>query len=155
MKIFKIVMLLLVLIFAGFHVLFFYYGHQSQSQMAQSSLVGSHLDKCGMKPNCVSTQDGRPEFKIDLEQLGFRDWEILQAQIAKNTRFKLVKKDPSYLHYEYKSKTFGFVDDVEFLKTPEGKIEGRSSSRVGHSDLGANRTRMESLVRQVIFNRPE
>jgi uncharacterized protein (DUF1499 family) len=45
---------------------------------------------------------------------------------------------------------FRFKDDVSFLvDTNEQKIHFRSASRVGHSDLGANRKRMDALVPKI------
>jgi uncharacterized protein (DUF1499 family) len=39
-----------------------------------------------------------------------------------------------------------YVDDVEFwANTEAGVVELRSASRLGHSDLGANRARMERV----------
>ena len=44
----------------------------------------------------------------------------------------------------------GFVDDVEFLKAEdEGLIHVRSASRVGRSDMNANRTRIEEIRSQL------
>ena len=52
----------------------------------------------------------------------------------------------SYLRAEFKSRVFGFVDDVELqLRAAEEAIAVRSASRVGYSDLGVNRRRVESL----------
>jgi len=40
----------------------------------------------------------------------------------------------------------GFVDDVEFLIAPTAKvIHVRSASRLGESDLGVNRKRIETI----------
>jgi len=51
-----------------------------------------------------------------------------------------------YLHVEFRSTLFRFVDDVEFvIDEPQGLIHIRSASRVGYSDLGANRKRMEKI----------
>lgn len=53
---------------------------------------------------------------------------------------------PGYLHAEFTSAWFRFVDDVEFLvDTAAGIIHVRSASRVGHSDLGVNRRRVEQI----------
>ena len=61
-------------------------------------------------------------------------------------RAKLVTEEESYLHYEFTSLIFRFVDDGEFLLDEEGSvINFRSSSRVGYSDMGANRKRIESI----------
>lgn len=44
-----------------------------------------------------------------------------------------------------------FKDDVSFRLDEEAKLlHFRSASRVGHSDLGANRKRMEELVPRII-----
>lgn len=51
-----------------------------------------------------------------------------------------------YLHAEYRSKLFRFVDDVEFLFPPESNlIHVRSASRVGYSDMGVSRKRVAGL----------
>ena len=53
---------------------------------------------------------------------------------------------PDYLYAEYSSALFGFVDDVEFYFPPETHIiHVRSASRLGHSDLGVNRKRIEAI----------
>ena len=40
----------------------------------------------------------------------------------------------------------GYVDDVEFyLNADKGIIEVRSASRLGQSDLGVNRDRIETI----------
>jgi uncharacterized protein (DUF1499 family) len=50
------------------------------------------------------------------------------------------------LHAEFRSAIFRFVDDVEFMVDPESqRIHARSASRVGYSDMGVNRRRMEEI----------
>ena len=50
------------------------------------------------------------------------------------------------VYAEFKSKIFGFVDDVEFFFQPDGTtVEYRSASRLGEDDLGANRKRIRDL----------
>ena len=51
-----------------------------------------------------------------------------------------------YLHAEFASRVFGFVDDVECLLADGAKaIDLRSASRLGSYDFGANRARVEAL----------
>lgn len=51
-----------------------------------------------------------------------------------------------YLHAEARTRLLRFVDDVEFhLRPADGEIAMRSASRLGYSDLGANRRRLERL----------
>jgi uncharacterized protein (DUF1499 family) len=65
-------------------------------------------------------------------------------------RARVVDVDDVYIHAEFTSLVFRFVDDVEFLIEPLGKIvHFRSASRVGHSDLGTNRRRMTALSRRL------
>jgi len=46
----------------------------------------------------------------------------------------------------------GYVDDVEFYLDPTGAvIQVRSASRLGKSDLGVNRQRIE-LIREKLMN---
>jgi uncharacterized protein (DUF1499 family) len=51
-----------------------------------------------------------------------------------------------YVYAEFESPTFGFVDDVEFLFMPDNvTVEFRSAARLGVSDSGVNRNRINSL----------
>ena len=50
----------------------------------------------------------------------------------------------SYLHATFVSRIFRFVDDLE-LRADGETIHVRSASRVGYSDLGVNRKRVEAL----------
>ena len=54
--------------------------------------------------------------------------------------------DDNYLHAVATTRIMRFKDDLEFLLDRDaGTIGVRSASRVGYSDLGANRDRVESL----------
>jgi uncharacterized protein (DUF1499 family) len=57
---------------------------------------------------------------------------------------EIVRFENEYIHAQFMSKAFGFVDDLEIL-IEEGSLQIRSASRVGHSDMGANRKRVETL----------
>ena len=51
-----------------------------------------------------------------------------------------------YLWATFTVPLFGFIDDVEFrLSATEKRIHVRSASRLGFSDLGVNRGRVEQL----------
>jgi len=60
-------------------------------------------------------------------------------------RTVIVTENDTYLHVECKSAMMGFVDDVEFYFPQEKVIHVRSASRLGYSDLGVNRKRVEQL----------
>ena len=68
-------------------------------------------------------------------------------RIIENTkRTTIITKREDYLHVEYRTR-LGFVDDVEFHLDRESRtVHFRSASRVGYSDLGVNRKRMEEFT---------
>lgn len=70
---------------------------------------------------------------------------LRQAVLAAGNATFVVEED-TYWHLEFRSRIFRFVDDVEFLFDPQDRlIHVRSASRVGHSDLGVNRKRVEKI----------
>lgn len=59
---------------------------------------------------------------------------------------RVVLIEGNYLRAEFVSRVFHFVDDVEFVvDESRGRIDLRSASRVGYSDFGANRRRVEKI----------
>jgi uncharacterized protein (DUF1499 family) len=80
----------------------------------------------------------------------------LTLLLQQQPRVKLVAAEENYLYAQFTSRWLGFVDDVEFyLQEGKGAIEVRSASRLGESDLGANRQRIESLREQFsLRNKP-
>lgn len=107
------------------------------------------LAPCPAKPNCVSTQ-AEDELHA-MEPIPLPNYEVdviplLKQVILDHPRTKIVTERDDYLHAEFTSLIFRFVDDVEFWFDRENQlIHFRSASRVGHSDLGVNRKRMERL----------
>jgi uncharacterized protein (DUF1499 family) len=80
----------------------------------------------------------------DPDQAFQRLVKLLQGQ----PRARLVEQTADYAHFEFTTLVFRFVDDVQLLLDREqGVIQFRSASRVGHSDLGTNRRRMNTLVK--------
>ena len=111
------------------------------------------LDPCPSSPNCVSTQAQDTSHAIEpfrYHKSRVEAKEALKEIVRSLPRTKLVEEDESYLHYEFTSLLFRFVDDVEFLFDDETKtIDFRSASRTGYGDLGVNRKRMEE-VRELV-----
>lgn len=115
------------------------------------------LAPCPASPNCVSSQTGDREHYI--EPLRFTgdatlSWNRLKSSLSMESRLTIVKDTGSYLHVEARSLIFRFIDDVEFVLDPAaGVIQVRSASRVGYSDFGVNRRRVER-IREVFSNQP-
>jgi uncharacterized protein (DUF1499 family) len=101
------------------------------------------LTACPDSPNCVSSFETDEEHGIapltgNLEQIG----SILQGLDQAN----IVSASDNYLYAEFTSSLMGYVDDVEFMYNEvAGVTHVRSASRLGHSDLGANRKRIEAI----------
>ena len=59
---------------------------------------------------------------------------------------EVVKSEPDYLYLQFTSRLMKYVDDVEFWYDPANQVvQVRSASRLGGSDLGVNRRRVESM----------
>ncbi len=110
------------------------------------------LTPCPSSPNCVSSQSANKDHYIQaIEYSGTQKQahgRLLQILKSLN-RINIITNQESYIQVEFTSALFRFVDDVEFYfsKEQSGKtiIHIRSASRLGYSDLGANRKRMELI----------
>ncbi len=73
-------------------------------------------------------------------------WDDVVSTVANLPRVSIVTQKSDYLHAEARSLVFRFVDDLELhLRADEGFIAVRSASRLGRSDFGVNRRRVEAL----------
>ena len=73
-------------------------------------------------------------------------WARLRSVIEARPDASLVADQGHYLHAEFRSRLMGFVDDLECLLDAERSvIHVRSAARLGHSDFGVNRARLEEL----------
>ena len=62
---------------------------------------------------------------------------------------QIEKDDGDYLHAVFISTVFRFRDDLELRQdAAHSRIQVRSASRIGYSDLGVNRKRVEKLRRE-------
>jgi uncharacterized protein (DUF1499 family) len=76
--------------------------------------------------------------------------EQLQALVVQWPGATVVTARPDYLYATFRSRWLGFVDDVEFWFDPAQQVvQVRSASRIGQSDLGANRARVERIRAQL------
>jgi uncharacterized protein (DUF1499 family) len=105
------------------------------------------LIACPESPNCVSSYESSEEHAIaaldgNLNQVQ----QILVAMDGAN----IVEQSNNYLYAEFTSSLMGYVDDVEFLyDAANNTTQVRSASRVGYSDMGANRSRIEAIRTQL------
>lgn len=70
----------------------------------------------------------------------------LLAIIREMERSRIVTAEAGFIHVEFISQIFRFVDDVEFyFDDRENVIHVKSASRTGQYDFGVNRRRVESI----------
>jgi uncharacterized protein (DUF1499 family) len=121
----------------------------SGKRPADLGLKGGVLRPCPDTPNCVSSEGGTPADKLvaPLPAPGGRaDLVRLAAVVAAWPRTEVITTTPEYLHAESTSLLLRFVDDVEFrFDSAAQVIHVRSASRLGKSDLGVNRKRVEGI----------
>lgn len=109
----------------------------------------SRLTPCPASPNCLSSDDHDSAHKIPPFQLAkpaTEVWQVVHELVSELPRTRIVNENSDYLHAECRSSVFGFIDDLELhLRPSAGIIAVRSAARLGYSDFGVNRRRVESL----------
>lgn len=121
---------------------------------AAAGVRNGHLAECLSAPHCVcsdagtSSDNGHWVEPIALPTLPDEvRWRVIREVLAASGA-TIVGEEAGYLHATYTSGLFRFVDDLE-LRMDNTHLQLRSSSRVGYSDLGANRQRVEDLRRRL------
>jgi len=113
------------------------------------SKEGLLLD-CPSSPNCVSSQADDGKHRIaPLSFSGDPDaaFARLKQVLGRRGDTAIIEERAGYLRVELR--TTLFVDDGEFLlDRSRSVIQVRSASRLGYSDLGKNRSRMEEIRNQ-------
>jgi uncharacterized protein (DUF1499 family) len=113
------------------------------------SKTPAELAPCPDSPNCVSTKSKDSSHAmppLPYLKSGQESMERLIAIAGNMNRTTIVTATPSYLHVEFRSALFRFVDDVEFVLDDSARlIHFRSASRTGYYDFGVNRRRMQEI----------
>jgi uncharacterized protein (DUF1499 family) len=108
------------------------------------------LTECPGSPNCVSSQTVDERHRM--APLVFSDdpapaFARLKQTLVGRGDTTIIEERPGYLRVEFR--TTLFVDDGEFLLDGQQRlIQVRSASRLGYSDLGKNRSRLEEIRQQ-------
>ena len=102
------------------------------------------LAVCPGTPNCVNSQSNDTKSKI--EPLPTESIAEIKQVVEAMEGTTIIEETDNYLYAEFKSKLMGYVDDVEFhLDSGANTVQVRSASRLGKSDLGVNRKRVEEI----------
>ncbi|MEA3348841.1 MAG: DUF1499 domain-containing protein [Pseudomonadota bacterium] len=126
----------------------------SDKNRTKLGVTNSELAPCPSSPNCVSSDDHGNSHKIhpfQLNVLPAEAWKLTRKLVLEMPRTQIVQETSDYLHAECQSALFGFIDDLELhLRPTERIIAIRSASRMGYSDFGVNRRRVEALRNSLI-----
>ena len=144
----KILLFIIVGVVVSMTLLFVYY---SLTQKApQIVLDDGQLPRCPATPNCVCSEYASGDSSIAPISIDEKvNWsEIIQSVEALGG--VVVEQNDDYVHVTFTSTLFRFVDDVVLrIDRSNNLLHVRSAYRVGHSDMGVNRKRVESLRNQI------
>ncbi len=107
-------------------------------------VTGGQLTPCPDKPNCASSYEDLNPFTY----VGDRSeaCEALAGILETWSRTTIIQKTNDYIHVEFRSSVFNFIDDGEFyLPAGETVVHYRSAARSGHYDLGVNASRIAEI----------
>ena len=120
-----------------------------RGKASKHGITDGRLADCPDSPNCVCSDNVGTTHAIEpfrLNNVTADAWSRIERIVRELPRTRVVSCSTDYLHAECTSAFFGFVDDLELhLRRDEGIIAARSASRLGYSDLGVNRKRVEQL----------
>lgn len=123
------------------------------SQIVDDMKQQDSLNACPDSPNCVSSESQESRHAVDPMQLKGQsdtEWAQVLEVVGLLPRVSVVTAAEHYLHATFKSRLFGFIDDLELKLDPQiNMISIRSASRSGKYDFGVNRRRVESLRKQL------
>lgn len=117
-------------------------------------VTAGRLRDCPFSPNCVCSDATADTHRVPAFRLAMppgEAWRAVRAAVKALPRTRLVSITADYLHAECRSALLGFVDDLELHLRPEaGVVAVRSASRLGYSDLGVNRARVDRLREDLV-----
>ena len=124
--------------------------------VTNSSMTSKNkLPRCATSPNCVSSQADpldRRHFIQPFTIIGAPEqaWLLFVQHLKNQPRTLLINESATTIHVSATTPILRFVDDVHASLEAESQlIHVYSASRVGYSDLGTNRQRLELLRKQL------
>jgi uncharacterized protein (DUF1499 family) len=132
------VMLLLLALFAA---------QVSLAAELNDGLQEGKLKPCPDSPNCISSEQGMIEPVVFSKGDAQLAWiKLQQVIVSQGGQIESLQSD--YLRALFSTSWMGLKDDVEArLDVPMHRIQLRSALRVGYYDFGANRKRLNNIVR--------
>jgi len=152
LKVLKIILGIIIIAAVAFAAKLYSEGQKSITMKKPELIKDGVFLPCPDKPNCVCSMDDPGDKEHYLAPVSSEQNPIskILGIFEDNKQYTVIEVTDSMIRAEFKSKIFRFVDDVIFLYDPEAKLlHFRSSSRVGYSDMGANRKRIYAILKQL------
>lgn len=109
-------------------------------------LMAYTLPKCPASPNCVNTQDSQELLALSYAQDDAKIKEKIIKVIKSFEEASVTRVEKTRVHAEFKSKVFGFIDDViVYIDMQKKQLHFYSASRTGYYDFGVNKKRVLAL----------
>jgi len=103
------------------------------------------LAPCPSSPNCYASAGSGEAITVEgaMDDAHARIVNIINSM----DRATIITNQPDYVHAEFRSLLWGFIDDTEFHFDRENNvIHYRSAARLGQGDMGVNKQRIERIV---------
>jgi uncharacterized protein (DUF1499 family) len=110
------------------------------------------LSSCPTTPNCVSSFTDPNDKEHFIQAIPYKQnlnnaVANLKDVFAKHPRAAIINESNQYIYAEFTTALMRYVDDVEFYFDDKKKmLHYRSASRLGKSDFGVNRKRIENII---------
>jgi len=138
-----------VLVYVGLRAAVTYFSTESVAHGPVDREGKRQLADCPDTPNCQGSQSSRTEQLLSPFSFTSPPEDVIRqlaTLVSQQAGARIVTQNDEYLHATFKTALMGYIDDLEFLlDEPGGVVHVRSASRLGKSDLGANRKRIEAL----------
>ena len=154
----KLTFFIIISLFITFVVYLFILGLNSKNGSAPG-LINNKLSHCPDTPNCVNSE--YPEQQdhyispidiISKQKINTSPLPLLK-DIIQEMGGTVIRQSDNYLAGTFTSNIFRFVDDIELrFDNEKNLIHFRSASRVGRSDMGVNKKRV-NLIKQFYSKR--
>ena len=113
---------------------------------------GGNLPECGLLPNCVNSESGQGGSAVAPLHATVQQWQQLKRWLKSQDDWAITADTGDFVQAVVTTPLMRFRDDVQLKFVQEvGVIEVRSSSRLGISDMGTNRRRVELLRKQIEY----
>lgn len=118
-------------------------------------IKSERLADCPKTPNCVSSFANPTDKEHYRNPVPYKKslkdaYLVLRGRLEVSPRTKIIEENPNYIYAEFTSRLLRYVDDVEFYFDEKNKLlHFRSASRLGKSDFGVNRNRIETILKDL------